>query len=187
MAGRYSFEDDMGERQPLDQTNQYAPRQQQYQQSYDRRYAPQSQQHYQEEPYITSPPRGSPPRAGPGSHPDSAFGRLRAQRRLSQDGPSNGGWTAGPYATAGAAAPNPYSPQEMRPQPPPHREADGRPRGREQGYPPAPQRRPTQTTPGADNFSEAAAGGMAGIAMSGEYHPNYGPSPVPLPGHKRVL
>ncbi|KAK0632921.1 glycoside hydrolase superfamily [Immersiella caudata] len=162
----------MGERQPLDQTNQYAPRQQHYQPNYDQRYAPRSQQHYQEEPYVTAPPRGSPPRAGPGSHPDSAFGRLRAQRRLSQDGPSNGGRAAGPYAAAGVAAPSSYRPQEMRPQSPAHRDVDGRQWGREQGYPPAPQRRPTQSnvTPGADNFSQAAAGGMAGIAMSVAEH-----------------
>jgi len=197
MANRYSFEDDdVGESQPLDQITRYSPRQQQQRQqeqyrrqqqpaqqqqtyelpqTYEQQYPPQHQQYYQHDPYAASqprgsPPRGSPPRAGPAAHPDSAFSRLRAQRRLSQDGPSNGlngGRGAGPYAAAGAIEPSPYSsdmrPAAAAPQPPAHREA---------GYPPAPQRRPTQNTvtPGADNFSEAAAGGMAGIALSVAEH-----------------
>ncbi|KAK1750311.1 endo-beta-1,3-glucanase [Echria macrotheca] len=187
MAHRYSFDDEMGERIPLDQHDPYSRNQQQYQQ----RYPPQQPQqpYYQEDPYT-----GSPPRAAPGSHPDSAFARLRAQRRLSQEGPPNGGRGPGPYATA--PAPNMYAqdmmppsrplpepqrplpephrplPEPRRPLPEPQREIGGGQLGREGNYPPAPQRRPTQTTvtPGADNFSEAAAGGMAGIALSVAEH-----------------
>ncbi|KAK5656440.1 hypothetical protein OQA88_4821 [Cercophora sp. LCS_1] len=171
MANRYSFDDDMGERQPLDHQGPYPPR---HNQQYQQRYPPQQQQHqqqpyYQEDSYNQPSQAPSPPRAGPGSHPDSSFNRLRAQRRMSQEGPGRG-HGAGPYA----AGPSPYQegPRALPnppPQPPTHRSADGGPYGRDGHYPPGPQRQGTQhstVTPGADNFSDRAAGGMAGIALS---------------------
>lgn len=144
MAGRYSFDDERGERQPLGRSS--PPQHQQYQQQYQQQYShPQQQYPQQPEPYYADPHVGAAPRTGPANHPDSTFGRLRAQRRMSQEGPRG---------SAGAAASSVA--------------ADMGRRGREPGYPPAPQRQPTQSTvtPGADNFGESAAGGMAGIAYS---------------------
>lgn len=74
-----------------------------------------------------------------------------------------------PYLAANPASNNYRQPDPAQPpNPPPHRVADGRAWDQGPGYPPQAQRPPPQSniTPGADNFSEAAAGGMAGIAYS---------------------
>ncbi|KAJ9131731.1 Endo-beta-1,3-glucanase [Pleurostoma richardsiae] len=172
---RHSFESDPDEREPLENAKPSYPEQspsrhqRQYQQQ-PQRY--QEQQYYtQDEPpqyddlhqYPTSPAR--PPR--PGSHPDSSFNRLRANRRYSREQPSTS--RQAPYlaASAGAAVAaaahrrDPVSPVSP-PQPPPHRDVEGRYWGAELGYPV----QQSNITPGADNFSEAAGGGMAGIAYS---------------------
>ena len=167
MAHRYSFDDEMGERIPLNHQDPYRSRQQpQYQQHYPQQQS--AQQPYYQDSY-------SPPRAPPGSHPDSAFAKLRAQRRLSQEGPPGGaGPGRGPY---GVAAASPYGqdtmPPPSRPLPAPQRGGDAQQWTREANYyPPSAQRplpQPT-VTPGADNFSESAAGGMAGIALNVAEH-----------------
>jgi len=51
------------------------------------------------------------------------------------------------------------------PAPPPHRDAEGRLWGRELGYADRDSNPLEIVTPGADNFSERASGGLAGIAM----------------------
>ncbi|KAH8907399.1 glycoside hydrolase [Coniochaeta sp. PMI_546] len=74
-----------------------------------------------------------------------------------------------PYQAANSAFTNYRQPEAVPPpNPPPHRVADGPSWDRGTGYPPQAQRPSPQSniTPGADNFSEAAAGGMAGIAYS---------------------
>ncbi|KAK3330724.1 glycoside hydrolase family 17 protein [Apodospora peruviana] len=183
---RYSYEDEFGERQPLGAavpSPRAPPQQYQYQQEYQQHHQPYSQQHQQhyrpqqqypqqeQDPYTTSPSRGRP-----GAHPDSTFDRLRAQRRYNEERPVERG-QGGPYAAGGMGANNhadsnlvsPVSP----PQPPPHRGPDGENRywGQDNSY--ASQRRPVPqsiVTPGADNFSDAAAGGMAGIALTVAEH-----------------
>lgn len=153
---RYYSEDELAERQPLDSSFSPSP--------------PRQQQQYQQQPYS------SPPRGRPGAHPNSSFERLRAQRRYDQE-PPNRRRDAGPYAAAGAI-PNSYrqqadvvspvSPQQQSP----HRDPDQRYWGHGSPYPPSQQRPSPQSTitPGADNFSNVAAGGMAGIAMSVAEH-----------------
>lgn len=114
----------------------------------NRQYSPSPNHHHQ--PYSDQPQQGYYQQhhaTDPGAHPDSSYNRLAAPR---------------------AAAPSPYQP----PQPPPHRDQDGRHWGQDTGYAPSSsqgRRQNTQqsiTTPGADNFGEAAAGGMAGIAYT---------------------
>ncbi|KAK0730132.1 glycoside hydrolase superfamily [Lasiosphaeris hirsuta] len=86
---------------------------------------------------------------------------------------NSGGRGPGPYEAIPAGSAN-YRSIEMTspispPQPPPHRDAQGRYWGQE-GYIPARRPLPNTITPGADNFGEAAAGGMAGIALSVAEH-----------------
>ncbi|KAI0551873.1 glycoside hydrolase superfamily [Xylaria curta] len=109
------------------------------------RHAPQpSYEDVDRSPYRDYPSNPPPPPAHsghPGAHPDSAFALLRqnrAQASITQEGhiPSSG-------------AP---------PIPPPHRDTAERTWGHES--------QPNSITPGADNFSEAAAGGIPGLAMS---------------------
>ncbi|GAB1311496.1 hypothetical protein MFIFM68171_01706 [Madurella fahalii] len=148
---RHYSDDEFAERQPLGSSICSSPRHQQHWQPY----------HYQQDPYNASRP-----------HPESSFERLRAQRRYGQEPPS-GGRGAGPYAVTGASsngygqadAGSPVSPPRSSPQP----ESGGRYWGHSAAYPPQTQQRPSPqstVTPGADNFSDAAAGGMAGIALS---------------------
>lgn len=104
-----------------------------------------------------SPPRGQAPRSSAApynnasptryadqalttSQPDAVFQQLRANRRLSREGSDAGG--------AVVTSPPTYQQAQQRygvPQPP--------------YYPPQ-----ANITPGADNFSQAASGGVAGIA-----------------------
>ena len=102
-----------------------------------------------EQPRYQQPPVNNP--VYPGAHPDSAFDRLRAVRRHSQ---ANNGNI--PLQTYG----QPVSPEN--PPMPLHRDPQGRYWGQELGYS---NSMASNTTPGADNFSEQAAGGIAGIAM----------------------
>lgn len=80
----------------------------------------------------------------PGGHPDSAFSQLRANRRSSRDGlPPNSSRSG--YLAGGAAAPEATS-EEQRYWTP------------DDGYH---AQQGDIITPGADNFSEAAAGGVS--------------------------
>lgn len=103
-----------------------------------------------------------------GVHPDSSFARLRADRRRSRDLEPGANQDNTPYLAVEAASNNRQPEPEQPPNPPPHRVANGSTWNRDPGYPPQAQRPLVQSnvTPGADNFSEAAAGGMAGIAYS---------------------
>lgn len=172
---RPSFDDNVDERQPLDGSvlspRPAQPYQDSYQDGYQQQYQQQysQQQQHQQPPYPpqqryryeqTSQPNSPPSRGRPGAHPDSSFDKLRAQRRYSQERPVGSNSSA--YA-AGSAVP--HSNHGAPPQPPPHRDVDGR----HWDDTHAAQRRPvpqSNITPGADNFSNAAAGGMAGIALT---------------------
>ncbi|KAL0474826.1 endo-beta-1,3-glucanase [Neurospora intermedia] len=159
---RYSFDDDqMAEREPLGSSiSPYHSRNQYYPPS-------RSQQQYQNSFRLPSASR-------PGAHPDSAFERLRMERRKSQGQSSersNGDGNFRAYMPAGTAS-NSYEPQDIvspisPPQPPPHR-AEGRSWGNDQvSYSESQRPRPfSNITPGADDFSNAAAGGVTGIALT---------------------
>ncbi|KAI1658567.1 glycoside hydrolase family 17 protein [Daldinia decipiens] len=182
MSRRYSFNSEPDERDPLDKSNDpnyryaYSSRQQH---SPSHPSSPTSQSHfYQDFPASSSesyrhPAHPSPTRASihPGAHPDSAYNRLRQNRRFSGGvetvvAPRTGiragaGAGVGAGAGAGALAGEAYAaghPSLSGPVPPSHRENNTSTRGRD-----PPQ---SNITPGADNFSEAAAGGMSGLAMS---------------------
>ncbi|KXX75829.1 putative glucan endo-1,3-beta-glucosidase btgC [Madurella mycetomatis] len=144
-------DDEFAERRALGSSISSSPHHQQHQQRY----------HYQQDPYNASRP-----------HHDPSFERLRAQRRYGQETPS-GRRDAGPYALAGASSNSygqtdgrsPVSPQRSSPQ----SESEGRYWGHGAAHPPQTHQHPSPqstVTPGADNFSDAAAGGMAGIALS---------------------
>ncbi|ROV98744.1 hypothetical protein VMCG_06702 [Cytospora schulzeri] len=112
-------------------------------------YPPSSGSRRYEQPperYDVSPSRSSMP----GVHPDSFFAQLRANRRSSRDGP--------PADSSRAAAPLPGYTQAARPS------------GAQQSHWMTDDGYYAQEgniiTPGADNFSEVAAGGVAGIAYS---------------------
>lgn len=97
----------------------------------------------------------------PGGHPDSAFAQLRANRRSSRDGPPPPNSSRTAYLAGGAtAAESTQLPGHAQPAIP---SEDNRYWAPEDGY-------YTQQghviTPGADNFSEATTGGVAGIAYS---------------------
>ncbi|KAH8816944.1 glycoside hydrolase superfamily [Xylogone sp. PMI_703] len=112
-------------------------------------------------PQYQSPPHS--PRAGlnPASHPNSAFSRLRAERRYSRERGQE------PFrAIAIDQNTATYdSPEEEIPPSPVHRDSDGRYWGQRIGYVPTTSSIHSNVTPGADNYSERAAGGLAGIAM----------------------
>ncbi|KAI0376765.1 glycoside hydrolase family 17 protein [Hypomontagnella monticulosa] len=181
MNGRYSFDSDPGEHAPLDNPNVPYSDNRNHSHNHNQNYnhdvhthsnnyqhsppSPVSQPHYYQDHPTSEPPRQhpSPSRAGasthPSAHPDSAFNRLRQNRRYS--GGAERATVAGAGAgAAGGALAGAYSATEPSsgPVPPPHRENSISSWGRE-----PPQ---TNVTPGADNFSEAAAGGMSGLAMS---------------------
>lgn len=80
--------------------------------------------------------------AGPAAHPDSTFNQLRSQRR--------GSWGQEPAPVADVPSTEPPTYQQAQ-------QRHGVPQT--SYYPPT-----NNITPGADNFSRAAAGGMAGIA-----------------------
>ena len=147
---RYSYDSDAGaERAPLD-NSAYAgntlPSPQRHplpaRPMYD---LDASQPHYEDDspPYRdhpSSPPLPPVHSAHPGAHPDSSFAQLRLNR-------AHGGAAQGVVASSAA-----------QPIPPSHRDPVERTWGHES--------QPNSITPGADNFSEAAAGGIPGLAMS---------------------
>jgi exo-beta-1,3-glucanase (GH17 family) len=138
---RYSFEGEehlYGQRPPPQEyNNQYQPQQ----------------------PYQHQSPPHSPP-LSPSAHPDSSFNRLRAARRYSRE--------RDPSSQPLQGYGQPISPGQVPLQAaqalPPHRDAEGRFWGRELGYTNSVSQH-SNVSPGADNFGEQAAGGIAGIAM----------------------
>lgn len=88
----------------------------------------------------------------PGAHPESSFDRLRAVRRHSRE-----------HNLSGAPLENYGAPiSSVSPPVPPHRDPQGRHWGQELGYS---NSMASNITPGADNYGEQAAGGIAGIAL----------------------
>ncbi|CAJ2503374.1 Uu.00g107680.m01.CDS01 [Anthostomella pinea] len=165
MSRRYSFGSDAGENAPLDNPSAPAP----YLSAAHSRPPPAPSSHHSSptrnpEPELEPEPRyrdhplsSSLTRAGaptkPGSHPDSAFSRLRQKRRQSRS-PERAAIAAGVGGEAYALADTSSS----RPNPPTHRDSIERAWGHEA--------QPNSITPGADNFGEAASGGIPGLAMS---------------------
>ncbi|ERS99025.1 hypothetical protein HMPREF1624_04220 [Sporothrix schenckii ATCC 58251] len=174
MPRKYSFESSgPDEQEPLDNTsNQRSPGSRRLQTTQPHQQHIELEQH---EPYYDEPPQApvyqQPAQASPRQdrqqhnhyppsssrtprnpvfHPDSAYHQLAAQRQLGAAAPLR------TTALAGGAADivSPISP----PAPPPH---GGTRQPLATPLPP-----PSNITPGADNFSESAAGGMAGIAYS---------------------
>ncbi|KAI1194620.1 glycoside hydrolase superfamily [Nemania serpens] len=166
MDPRYSYDSDPGERAPLDsyarhETSAHAnanvnanitlpPSSQPHPASdhpaYDFDTSRPQYEDNEASPYLDYP--SSPPRppathfAHPGAHPDSAFARLR-QNRTQDSNAQQGGV---------------FSSSSAPPIPPPHHHAVERTWGHEAHS--------SSITPGADNFSEAAAGGIPGLAMT---------------------
>ncbi|KAI1073528.1 glycoside hydrolase family 17 protein [Whalleya microplaca] len=174
MSRRYSFDSDPGEHAPLDYPNHaYSP----YAHSSQPQQSPPSHSdryYHDHTSSSSSTAHNSPTRAAPapapapapltnhpGAHPDSAFNRLRDNRRYSAH-PERTAVAAGAGAGAGAGivAGGVYSAVESSgPVPPPHRGNSGR----SSIY----DAEPSSITPGADNFGEAASGGgMPGLAMN---------------------
>ncbi|KAE8454682.1 hypothetical protein EG329_000305 [Mollisiaceae sp. DMI_Dod_QoI] len=132
-----------------------------------RRYSFEEEQPYDgrrtpEQLSFNSPPHSpfnSPPHPSfnPAAHSESSFNRLRAARRYSQDRQQQPLQGYGDTSPIAAPAPPPH--RDV----PPYRDAEGRLWGRELGYTNSAY---SNITPGADNFGEQAAGGMAGIAMT---------------------
>ncbi|KAI2627135.1 glycoside hydrolase superfamily [Xylaria nigripes] len=150
---RYSVDSDPGERTPLDNSSSYTqhhhyavpphgslPPSTQQRPSPDRfAYNPEaSQSQYEDQP--SSPYRGNRQPLPSGARPNPAVGGLRSDR-------AQRGTPPGAIAFPSAA----------QPIPPPHRQT-GRNWGNEAYR--------SSITPGADNFSEAAGGGIPGLAMS---------------------
>lgn len=81
----------------------------------------------------------------PATHPDSSFNILRQERQQQNDAPLNA-------EDLEYDRYSPVSELSISPVPPPHREPMNRNSVR-------------TTTPGADNFGDQAAGGIAGIAL----------------------
>nr|XP_036574895.1 endo-beta-glucanase [Colletotrichum truncatum]KAF6781380.1 endo-beta-glucanase [Colletotrichum truncatum] len=153
---RYDFDDRNAEREPLD--NGYG--------SHAR--SPNSPEHYQDhqQQYYNGPPpshqqyHDSRAQQYPGGHPDTSFGRMREERRNDRQGVPQAAVGAIGGAAAGYGAHQAGS-HMASPQVPPHR--DWAPGGHS---PPQQSNLNPNVTPGADNFSEGASGGVAGIAYS---------------------
>lgn len=160
---RYSFESEGDEREAFNagSSSDHPPLHNQQTQPTMSQYPPAAGSRRYEQPRYDDSPGRQPM---PGAHPDSAFSQMRANRRSSREGmpPPNSsrtpymaaGAAAGFGAGAGAASAQSYSQSPVPPQ------AQGQWRPDPEYYAP-PQ---SNITPGADNFSEAAAGGVAGIA-----------------------
>ncbi|XXH02144.1 hypothetical protein Hte_008512 [Hypoxylon texense] len=170
MSRRYSFDSDPGEHAPLDDPNdpfsQHAHSSRRHSPSAVRPSSPNAQarfyqdypqsESYHDQTHPSASRTGAPNR--PGAHPDSAFNRLRQNRRYS-GGPERTG--AGTGAAAGAIAGGVYAAAEPSPSSSLSRPVQSS--GQDTWGPEVSQ---PNVTPGADNFSEAAAGGMSGLAMS---------------------
>ncbi|KAK6956045.1 hypothetical protein Daesc_001315 [Daldinia eschscholtzii] len=171
MSRRYSFDFQSDERDPLDNpSNQnfnyaHSSRQKRSPSRPSNIPSPTSQpRFYQDYPTFTSgsyrhPAHPSPTKASihPGARPDSAFNYTPENRTYS------GGIERVVAPGAGVLGEEVYAadhPSLSGPAPPSHREnsISTSTWGREFSQP--------NVTPGADNFSEAAAGGMSGLAMS---------------------
>ncbi|KAI0105356.1 glycoside hydrolase family 17 protein [Hypoxylon sp. NC0597] len=168
MDRRYSFDSDPGEHAPLDNPNDPYSHGQAHSNQHQQLSSPPSQPSqlpfYQDSPssyeqyrHKTHP---SPPRAvapnHPSAHPDSAYNTLRQSRRYSGAdivAAAGAGTGAGAGVLTGRVIHAAADPSSSGPVPPPHRENSVSTWG-------------TNVTPGADNFSEVAAGGMSGLAMS---------------------
>ncbi|CCF34942.1 endo-beta-1,3-glucanase [Colletotrichum higginsianum] len=150
---RYDFDDGTAEREPLD--NAY------------RSHTPNPPEHYQDNHYHNDAPQpyypeqDPRPQQYPDAHADPSFNHLRAERRNDRQGPPPAAVGAVGGAAAAGYAAHAVSPIDATPQVPPHR--DWGP----DRYAPAPQPNLNPNiTPGADNFSDTASGGMAGIAYT---------------------
>lgn len=154
------YRNDHYEREPLDSSyNHY--------ESPSRHPAPPAQSYSPSQtPYYDAPPPTSRS-FHPSAHPDSAFSRMQPQDNYSAHSNSQHSQHSGStgYDSPRRASPNPP--------PPPHGDNGYYNRGRgggggggdgsNQGYAPPPTH---AITPGSDNFSESASGGMAGIAYN---------------------
>ncbi|KAK1963143.1 endo-beta-1,3-glucanase [Colletotrichum sublineola] len=154
---RYDYDDGSAEREPLDH-------------SY-RSHTPNPPEHYQDHHYHNGPPQAYYPQNDvavppyPDAHPDPNFTRMREERRNDRQGPPPAAVGAvGGAAAAGYSPHQDVSPIDHSPQVPPHRE------WAPERYPPQQQQQQSNLhpniTPGADNFSNTASGGMAGIAYT---------------------
>ncbi|PMD14310.1 glycoside hydrolase family 17 protein [Hyaloscypha hepaticicola] len=152
----YSFENEGQEPDPYyDQRR--IPSRKQLPQQYQSPSQQVNQPPYQSPPRQTQQQYHSPPNpaANPAAHPESSFNRLRAARNYSQD--------RNPEQIPLQGYVSPVSPPRLTTSPP-HRDAEGRLWGRELGYADRDSNPYDIVTPGADNFSEQASGGLAGIA-----------------------
>ncbi|KAI1127232.1 glycoside hydrolase superfamily [Nemania abortiva] len=136
MGPRYSFDSDPGEHAPLD--NSYTRHDTNANANANNTLPPSSQRYPAHERPVYD--LGGQQPQYEDADPDRAFTRLR------QNGTQ-------PQAQAGI-----FPSSSAQPIPPPHRDPVERTWGHE-AY-------PNSITPGADNFSEAAAGGIPGLAMS---------------------
>ncbi|KAK6223413.1 hypothetical protein LQW54_000531 [Pestalotiopsis sp. IQ-011] len=152
---RYSFDSDPGERAPLDSSSNHNHSVSPSRRNNNRNSQP---HYYQDEPptIYRDDVHTSPTRAG--AHSNSDFARLREERRRSRlaEGAAVGTGAGAGAGIASAAADSSRPP----PPPPPHRESF---QGRSDWTTGA---APINITPGIDNFSETAAGGLAGIATT---------------------
>ncbi|KAK7434214.1 hypothetical protein CaCOL14_012987 [Colletotrichum acutatum] len=146
---RYDFEDGRdAEREPLDQAY--------------RSHTPNPPEYYQDNQYHRGAPhdyRHDYQYSDPNHDPN--FGRMRAERRDDRQGPPPAAVGAvGGTATAYGAH-QAVSPIDNSPQPPVHRDW-----GPDRYATPQQSNLNPNITPGADNFSDTASGGMAGIAYT---------------------
>ncbi|KAK1999463.1 endo-beta-1,3-glucanase [Colletotrichum falcatum] len=148
---RYDYDDGSAEREPLDHSYRSHP--------------PSPPEHYQDHQHHNAAPQAYYPQQYSDAHPDPNFDRMRAERRDDRQGgppPAAAGPVGGAAAAAGYGAHEAVSPMDPTPQVPPHREW-----GPERYAPPQQSNNLNPNiTPGADNFSETASGGMAGIAYT---------------------
>ncbi|KAK1977519.1 endo-beta-1,3-glucanase [Colletotrichum cereale] len=149
----YDYGDSNAEREPLDH-------------SY-RSHTPSPPEHYQDNQYHDGAPQAYYPPQDVRSqqysdaHSDPNFTRMRAERRNDRQGPPPAAAGAAGGAAAGYSAHQAVSPIDPTPQVPPHREW-----APERYAPPQQSNLNPNITPGADNFSDTASGGMAAIAYT---------------------
>ncbi|RYP49293.1 hypothetical protein DL768_004976 [Monosporascus sp. mg162] len=164
MSGRrrhhHSFDSGPGEDEPLDNPNDTydALSHRQYNHHHHR----QEQQRQQASPQRRHHHSRHPPNHT-GAHPDSAFSHPQPGRnRRNSGGPGRAPVGLGTGAGVGAVTVGVE--EETAPVPPPHRENVDRSWGVEESETYQPPK--DNVTPDVDNFSEAAAGGMPGLAYT---------------------